>query len=40
MIMAIRPPIRKNANDVIRYRWPMILWSVEDSQSARIEPLR
>ena len=40
MIMAIRPPIRKNANEVIRYRCPMTLWSVEDSQSARIEPLR
>ena len=40
MIMAIRPAIRKNPNDVIRYRWPMILWSVEESQLARIEPLR
>ena len=40
MIMAIRPPIRKNANEVIRYRWPMTLWSVDDSQLARIEPLR
>ena len=25
MIMAIRPAIRKNPNEVIRYRWPMIL---------------
>ena len=40
MIMAIRPAIRKNPNEVIRYRWPMILWSVVDSQLARIEPLR
>ena len=40
MIIAIRPPTRKNPKDVIRYRWPMTLWSVEDSQSAMIEPLR
>ena len=40
MIMAIRPAIRKNPNDVIRYRCPMILWSVEESQLARIDPLR
>ena len=40
MIMAISPATMKNPNDVIRYRWPMILWSVVDSQSARIEPLR
>ena len=40
MIMAIRPAIRKNANDVIRYRWPMILWSVVDSQLASSDPLR
>ena len=40
MIIAIRPAIRKNPNDVIRYRCPMILWSVEDSQLARIDPLR
>ena len=40
MIIAIRPPMRKNPNEVIRYRWPMTLWSVEDSQSAIIEPLR
>ena len=39
MIIAIMPPTRKKKNDVIRYRWPMILWSVDDSQSARIEPL-
>ena len=40
MIMAISPPAMKNPNDVIRYRCPMILWSVEDSQSAMTEPLR
>src|ERR1700677_2424483 len=40
MIMAIRPATRKNPNDVIRYRWPMTLWSVEDSQSASTDPLR
>ena len=40
MIIAIRPPAMKNPNDVIRYRCPMTLWSVEDSQSAMIEPLR
>ncbi len=40
MIIAIRPAIRKNPKDVIRYRWPMTLWSVEESQSAMMEPLR
>ena len=40
MIMAIRPPIRKKMNEVIRYRWPITLWSVEESQSASREPLR
>src|SRR6266545_6706177 len=40
MIMAIRPAIRKNPNEVIRYRWPMILWSVVDSQLASSEPFR
>ncbi len=40
MIMAMRPAARKNPKDVIRYRWPMTLWSVEESQSAMIEPLR
>ena len=37
---AMIPASRKKMNDVIRYRCPMILWSVEDSQPARIEPLR
>ena len=40
MIIAIRPATMKNPNDVIRYRCPMTLWSVEDSQSAMTEPLR
>ncbi len=40
MIMAIRPAIRKKMNEVIRYRWPITLWSVDDSQSASREPLR
>jgi hypothetical protein len=40
MISAIRPAIRKKANEVIRYRCPMTLWSVEDSQSASSEPFR
>src|SRR5215470_15304033 len=40
MIIAISPATRKKPNDVIRYRCPMILWSVVDSQSARTEPLR
>ncbi len=40
MIRAITPANRKNANEVIRYRWPMILWSVEDSQLASNDPLR
>ena len=40
MIIAIRPAARKKPNEVIRYRWPMILWSVVDSQAASSEPLR
>ncbi len=38
MIMAISPATRKKKNEVIRYRWPMILWSVDNSQSASTEP--
>ena len=37
---AMIPASRKNTNDVIRYMCPMILWSVEESQPARTEPLR
>ena len=40
MMSAMTPAIRKKKNEVIRYRCPMILWSVEDSQYARIFPLR
>src|SRR5260370_704647 len=40
MIRAISPPTRKNPNEVIRYRWPITLWSVDESQSARMDPLR
>ena len=40
MIIAISPPTMKKPNEVIRYRWPMILWSVVDSHSARMLPLR
>ena len=40
MISAMIPAHRKKKNDVIRYRCPMILWSVEDSQKARMFPLR
>src|SRR6266480_6364137 len=40
MIMAISPATMKKPNDVIRYRWPMILWSVVDSQLASNDPLR
>ena len=37
---AMTPAHRKKKNEVIRYRCPMILWSVDDSQYARIDPLR
>ena len=37
---AMIPANRKKMNDVIRYMCPMILWSVEESQPARIEPFR
>ena len=40
MRRAITPATRKKKNEVIRYRCPMILWSVEDSQYARMLPLR
>ncbi|GAB2803803.1 hypothetical protein GCM10027176_05910 [Actinoallomurus bryophytorum] len=29
----------KNTNDVIRYMYPITLWSVDDIQDARIRPL-
>src|SRR5215469_4779439 len=31
------PAHRKKKNDVIRYRWPITLWSVDDGHSARID---
>ena len=37
---AITPAHRKKKNEVMRYRCPMILWSVEESQDARMFPLR
>src|ERR1035437_1259633 len=40
MISAMTPAQRKKKNEVIRYMCSMILGSVEDSQSARIDPLR
>ena len=40
MSIAITPAHRKKKNEVMRYRCPMILWSVEDSQYARMLPLR
>jgi hypothetical protein len=33
------PASRKKMNEVIRYMYPMTLWSVEESQPARIDPL-
>ncbi len=35
---ASTPPIRKNANDVTRYRVPMVLWSVVVSHLMTTEP--
>ena len=35
---AIRPPSRKNANEVTRYIWPISLWSVVRSRSRKTEP--
>ena len=40
MMIAMIPAIRKKANEVIRYMYPMTLWSVDDSQSASTPPLR
>ena len=37
--MAIRPPTRKNTNEVIRYRWPITLWSVLVIQRTTVLPL-
>jgi hypothetical protein len=39
MISAITPPIAKNANDVIRYMYPITLWSVEATHDTRMRPL-
>src|SRR4051794_41155910 len=36
--MAIRPPMRKNANEVVRYIRPMVLWSVVRSRFDSREP--
>ncbi|MCP9978748.1 hypothetical protein [Actinomadura madurae] len=36
--MAIRPARRKNTNDVIRYMYPITLWSVVVSQDTSTEP--
>ena len=38
--IAMIPAIRKNPNEVIRYMYPMTLWSVDDAQPASTEPLR
>ncbi len=40
MMMAMMPAIMKIVNEVIRYMYPMTLWSVDDSQPARTEPFR
>ena len=39
MMLAISPAIMKNANETIMYRWPITLWSVEDSQSTSTDRL-
>jgi hypothetical protein len=39
MISARMPPMPKNTNDVIRYMYPITLWSVDDIHEARIRPL-
>ena len=40
MTIAMIPAMRKNPNEVIRYMYPMTLWSVDDSQPARTVPFR
>src|SRR3954467_3124608 len=39
MMSARMPPMPKNTNDVIRYMYPITLWSVDDIQEAMIRPL-
>ena len=39
MMIAMRPAIRKNPNEVIRYMYPMTLWSVDENQPASTPPL-
>ena len=39
MIRAITPPKQKKRNDVIKYRYPMVLWSVEVIQLTTMRPL-
>ena len=39
MTIAISPPHRKK-NEVIRYRWPITVWSVDDSQPIMTGPSR
>ncbi len=36
---AMIPAQQKKKNEVIRYMCPITLWSVDDSQPARIDPL-
>src|ERR1700759_1162077 len=40
MMIAMTPAIRKKPNEVIRYMYPMTLWSVDESQPASTPPLR
>ena len=40
MMIAMMPAMMKNANEVIRYMYPITLWSVDDSQPASTVPLR
>ncbi len=40
MSTASRPPKRKNTKEVIRYMYPMTLWSVDVIHLTIIDPLR
>ena len=40
MISAMTPPIMKKMNELIRYRYPIVLWSVVVIHLTRMLPLR
>ncbi len=37
---AITPPMMKKMNEVMRYKWPMVLWSVEVNHLTEMPPAR